>query len=294
MSSNISAQQQAFRHVLPVAVSLDERSHLDHGADAQHPQARHVGLEPGHHLSGLALGDAVVFQELVLKHNLVDAHQHFGLAVDTQINVEAAAQERLIVRSHLVLLADLTGKVDVGNEQHCALELKAAGHALVLKSTAFLGPANLAGLASVQGVLEDVERIKIGKDAVAVVNQQHVAGLAAFKQHLVEANGAHAALDALHANLALRLGNGKVTLQGVRLAAARRAANNGGLDVAQHNTVADLAQHGENAADAGVDLLEGFGGFDLAGDTGHFHLSLCHCLYKRILARQLDTSTKNP
>ena len=275
MSSNISAQQQAFRHVLPVAVSLDERSHLDHGADAQHPQLSHVGLEPGHHLSGLALGNAVVFQELVLKHNLSHTNHNFGLAVNFEIHIEAAAQERLIVRRHLVLLANLTGKVDVGNEQHCALELKAAGHAFVFKSTAFLGPANLAGLASVQGVLEDIERIKIGKDAVAVVNQQHVAGLAAFKQHLVEANGAHAALDALHLDFALSFGARQIALQDVSFSAARRAANDGSLDVAQHNTVADFAQHGENAADAGVDLLEGFGGFGLACDTGHFYLSLC-------------------
>ena len=252
-------------------------------------------LQPLHHVLRLALGQLVVCQEVRVKHHLLDPHKHFGLGVDTHVNVEAAAEQSFVVRRHLVLLGNLAHKINVGNEQHRTPELKATGNAFLVQHPAFLVPMHTARLARVQRSLENVHGVEIAKHAIAVVNHQHAAGLAALKQSAEQANRAHAALDALVADLALRFSHIKLALEAVGLAAARAAAHDSGIDVPQHHTTGNLVEHGKALEDAIVNRIEAFHGegrFGVLARTSHVACTLCCCVYEPIIAYELGMSTK--
>lgn len=247
-------------HRLPASrEALLEIRDLQRHAQRQLAQTSLVFDDEVNQLVNFDIAEVVVLKQGTRLGDLLDAQNLLASGVDGEVQVVAAAHQRIQVFSHLAL--DLV-ELDVGDKDHRTTEVERIRDAFVAQEVAFGQPADLTTLTAVQRTFEQVQRNFIEQCAVAIIKHQHAAGVAVLIQRGIQAHRSDAALDDLGANasaldLVEQLNLLDFAFDVKALAHAWRAGNNHRTDVTVHNSLGHVGKNVEALADTSHDLVVG-------------------------------------
>ena len=219
----------------------------------------------------------VVSKQFAVCGNLFDAQQFITHSVQSQIQIVATTLQCIQVvtqflRFHLV-------KLQVGDKDNTAIEVKSIWHTLTAQHIAVAQPTDFTLLATVQSAFEQVQCHIVQQNTVAVIEHQHTVGIRIFVQGSIQTQSRCTAFDnfcsqTLACNLIQQCSLFNFLLYTKALAYTWRATDNHSTNVAVSSGLGHLSENVKTLTNAFNNLFVSFN-------------SLCHLFSHRTSILQI-------
>ncbi len=236
----LGSGEEHLGNALPTSgVVLRKTTELHEGTDGKLSKLLTVGLDELENRLTHLVGHILTVEDTTRMGNVVDPDPKLVTVMEPKVEVETAGHERLEVLGILVLALINKGlEIQIGNKNHCPIELEGLRDILFLQLRSLLHVRDLAGRRGIAQRLEDVKSILIIENRICIIEHDD-------RPRLAIAIGKHVQMDSRQGptnNLMGHIGLLKNLLDRVGLAHAGGTSHHQRTDVLSHGTLGQKRQ----------------------------------------------------